>query len=719
MQGVDQADDGSHRDKESGAEVHSPLSLAWRRRKVPLVLQTEAAECGLACLAMVAGAHGGLVDLPTLRARFQVSMKGSTAADVADFGGALGLVPRAVRAELEDLAGLTLPCILHWDLNHFVVLARVQRGVAWVLDPAQGERRMSLKALSPHFTGIVLEFTPGPQFRREDQRQALHWRQLTGPVIGLKRALGHVLTLALVLELLLLLSPFLLQWVVDEVLPTQDRDLLWTLGLGFIALVALQAAAAAARAWAILHLSATWKLQWLGQVFSHLLRLPLAWFERRHIGDIWSRFSAVQQIQDTLSAKFAEAVIDGVMALLIVVLMWAYSAALTALALSAVALYGTLRFLLARPMREASEEALIHEARKASHFLESLRGVGTIKLFNGEVRRQSRFLNRVVDAMNASLTVRRYELWLAAAQRLISGVERVLVVWLGALAVIDHQLSIGMLFAFLAYQEQFASRATALIDKAGELRLLRLQGERLADIVLTPPEAEHLGRLGADRHAIRGDVEFRGLRFRYADFEPEILCGLDLRIAAGESVAIVGPSGCGKTTLLKLLLGIHEAQAGEILIDGEPLASLGRRRWRGAMATVMQDDTLFAGSILDNITFFDPQPELPWAYECARMASIELDILALPMGYSTLVGDMGSALSGGQKQRIVLARALYKRPRILLLDEATSALDLECERLVNEAIRSLALTRIIVAHRPETIASADRLVELRAGRVVV
>lgn len=702
---------------EDPGSVLRGLRTGWGRRRVPLVLQTEAAECGLACLAMVAGAHGLDTDLPTLRTRFQISLKGATAADVCEMGAALGLAPRALRAEPEQLGQLALPAVLHWDLNHFVVLAGLRRGVATVLDPARGVRHLTLAELSPHFSGVALEFSPTAAFVPRRERQPVRLRELMGRVVGLKRALGQVLLLALALELLVLGAPFFLQWVVDSALPTGDRDLLLTLGVGFGGLVLLQAVAAAARSWAVLHLSSTLKLQWLGQVFAHLLRLPLEWFERRHTGDVWSRFAAVQQIQDALSMQFSEAVIDGLLVLLTLGLMVLYSPMLTGVAVGAVALYGLLRWALFRPMREASEEALVHEARKSSHFLESLRGVGAIKLLNAQGRRQSRFLNLVVEAMNASLVVRRHELVLSVGQRLIFGLERVLVVWLGALAVMDQQISTGMLFAFLAYQEQFATRFGALIDKAGELQLLRLQGERLADIVRTPPEEEGGAPLPPST-ALAGRLTVQGLGFRYADVEADVLQDIGFEVAPGESVAITGPSGCGKTTLLKLLLGIYRPQAGEIQIDGLPLSRLGRARWRNLIGTVMQDEPLFAGSIADNIAFFAPDPDRAWVEDCARQAAVDDEIRAMPMGYDTLVGDMGTSLSGGQRQRILLARALYKRPRILLLDEATSALDVDRERKVNQAVQQLQLTRIIVAHRPETIASAQRVLVLRDGRLV-
>jgi ATP-binding cassette subfamily B protein RaxB len=698
------------------------LSLAgwFGARRVPVVLQTEAAECALACLAMVAAAHGHRTDLPTLRQRFSLSLKGATMADLVRMAGDLKFNPRALRAEPEQLIQLALPCVLHWDLNHFVVLTAVRGNMVTLHDPARGVRRMKLDELSRHFTGIALELMPAADFTIKTERQTVTLKQLLGPVRGFKRSLLQIFVLAAGLEAFVLLSPFFLQWVVDGVLVSADRDLLVTLGVGFGLLVLLQVGTAAIRSWAVLHLSATLNLQWLGNVFAHLMRLPMAWFEKRHTGDVWSRFAAVQQIQKTLTTHFIEAVLDGLLVVATLAMLLFYSVTLTAVVLGAVAAYAALRWAFFRPLREATEEALVHEARQSSHFLESLRGVQSIKLFNRQADRQARFMNRVVDTMNADIATRNLELMFSVLHRLLFGIERVAVVWLGALLVMEQQLSVGMLFAFVAFKEQFAQRVSALIDKGVELRMLRLQGERLADIVLAAPEDEGLPRLGGERleeSAQPPRIEVRGVSFRYADGEAEVLRGLNFAIEPGESVAIVGPSGCGKTTLLKLMLGIHAPAAGELRIGGAPLAQLGLARWRSMVGTVMQDDALLAGSVADNICFFDDAPEIEWITECARLAAVHDEIEAMPMGYHTLIGDMGGSLSGGQRQRLLLARALYKRPRILLLDEATSALDVDRERIVNQQVRQLQLTRVIVAHRPETIASASRVIVLGDGRV--
>ncbi|NKI95739.1 ATP-binding cassette subfamily B protein RaxB [Rhizobacter sp. SG703] len=681
-----------------------------------MILQTEAAECGLACLAMVACFHGHRIDLPHMRRRFPVSLKGATLKSLITIARGLQLHTRPLKLALERIGDLKLPCVLHWDMNHFVVLKAATAGHATLHDPAVGERRLSLEQLGRHFTGVALEASPDAQFTKKEERQQISLRSLMGRVSGLRAGLLQLLLLGSALQVCALTAPFYLQWVIDEAVVSADRDLVTVLGIGFLLLALVQGSLSGVRSWVTTVLATNLNFQWLGHAFGHLMKLPLAWFEKRHLGDIVSRFGSIQAIQRSLTTQFVEGVIDGVLVLGTLVVMCLYSLRLTLVAGAAVLLYALLRWALLRSMREATAEQIIHAARQQSHFIESTRGVQSLRLFNRVEVRRIGYMNALADQFNADLRIARLSVSYQTANTLLFGAERVIVVWLAALAVLDTRFSVGMLFAFISYKDQFTQRMAALIDKLFELRMLRLHGERVADIVLTPPEDESQDVEVDPRH-VQPEIELKGLSFRHADGEPWVLEDVSLKIPAGQCLAITGPSGCGKTTLVKLMLGLLEPTAGDVLVGGVKLKQLGLRNLREMVATVMQDDQLFAGSIADNISLFDPSPAPERVEACARLASIHDEVSAMPMRFHTLVGDSGCGLSGGQEQRLLLARALYKNPKILVLDEATSHLDVWNERQVNASIRQLALTRIIVAHRPETIAMAERVVVLQRGRI--
>lgn len=689
-------------------------------RTLPVVLQTEAAECGLACLTMVLQHHGASTDLAALRTRHAVALTGMTLATLTDIAQREQLGTRGLRLELDELPLLRLPAILHWDLNHFVVLRSVGNGHIVVHDPAFGERRLSLEEASRHFTGVALEVWPNPGFAPREEKTRVRLSQLIGQVSGFWPSLGQVLMLSLALEVFGLVSPLFMQWVLDHVVVSRDTQLLTTLAIGFALLMLVQQGTTLVRSWLLMVINTSVGLQWKSNVFAHMTRLPLSYFQNRHLGDIVSRAGSVDEIQSTLTSAFVETLFDGLLVILTLVLMFVYSPTLAWVAVVAVLLYLAVRLLWYRPFYAASEEALVRDASQSSHFLESIRGMRAIQLFGRQTQRQGAWQTLMVSATNARLKIQKLQILYSLVRGLLGGAFALLIVWLGAQQIIANELTVGMLMAFMAYRGQFDSRVTSLIDKAIDLKMLRLHAERLADLVLTPatPAAQRLdARDLAPAAATVPALSLEQLRYRYADQSPWVLDGITLNIAPGEVLAITGRSGCGKTTLVNLLLGTYAPTEGRVLVDGVPLAQVVVDRWRQGVATVMQDDTLFAGSIADNIGFFDPQPDLAWMVECARMAALHDDIERMPMAYQTLVGDMGTVLSGGQKQRLLLARALYKRPQVLILDEATSHLDIESEAQVNAAIAALPVTRIVVAHRPETIRSVQRVVDLRDGRV--
>lgn len=680
------------------------------------VLQTESQECGLACLVMIAGYHGLHLDLMSVRRRFSISLKGTNLAQLGHYAQNLGFSCRPLRLDLDEMSKLRLPCILHWNMNHFVVLEKVQRGRLYLLDPAVGRRVTSWTEASTHFTGIALELTPNTSFQPAQQKTRIRLRDLIGRAAGLKRALGNIFILALALEIVALLSPQVTQWVVDGALVSADHDLLLIAVLGGCLLMLIDFILRMARGWMELRLNQQLALQWSGNLFSHLLRLPWTFFEKRQLGDITARFHSLAAIRNVLTNGAIMVILDGLVTLITLGMMLLYSTVLTGIVVVALTLYAILRVVFYQPLRNASEERIVLAARENSYFLETIRTVQPLKLFDMTSLLLSTWQNLLADVQNRDVATQKLLLAFSSLNTLIFSLEGMLLLYVGGMAVLERDLSLGMLLAFIAYKSQFTGRASQLIDLGVEIRMLSLHAERLADIALELPEPESMMETDLDR--IQPSIELRDVSFRYAEGEPWVLRNLSLTIEAGDSVAIVGRSGCGKSTLFKLILGLLSPTEGEILVGGIPVRQLGPQILRNLVGAVMQEDQLLAGSLAENIASFDPEANQERVEESAHLAHIHKAITQMPMGYQTLVAEMGSGLSGGQKQRIMLARALYKRPRILAMDEATSHLDLHSEQHIVKSLHQMTLTRITIAHRRETIAFAKRIVCLERGSIV-
>lgn len=686
-------------------------------RRVPVILQSEAPECGIACLAMVASYHGYLTDLSAMRVRLSPSLKGVTLKNVSQIAEGMGLTARGVQAPLEALGKLQLPAVLHWDMNHFVVLVAVKGRRITVHDPSRGRRVMPLDEASRHYTGIAMEFAPTATFRPRDEREKVSATQLLGVASGLKGTLAQILILSLALEVFAIAMPFFLQLVVDRVIVGRDRDLLTVLGVAFGALVVITVAVTAVRAWVSVYLSTNVNLRLLSTLFAHMVRLPLAWFEKRNIGDIVSKFRSVDAVQRTLTTTFVETVVDGIMIVLTLAVMAWYSPTLTGIVVGATALYVIVRWALYYPQRYATDEQLSHEAKSGTHFIETLRGMMAIKLNLRENERRAAYQNLVVDQVNAGVKVQNVGIAQRASAALIFGLENVAVIWLGALAVMEGRFSVGMLYAFLGFKIVFLTRVNALVEKWNDFRMLDLHAERIADIALAEEERA-LPSLPGEGAATPLTIEAEGLAYAYGP-EGFVFRGVDFSVSPGETVAIVGPSGCGKTTLIKVLVGLLEPTEGQVRVNGRNLKDWDLGAYRRRIGAVMQDDQLFVGTIEDNISFFDPEHDPERVRECAKLAMIDADVSAMPMGYNTIVGSLGAALSGGQKQRVLLARALYRRPQVLFLDEAFDQLDVELESGIANSLSRVGITIVLVSHRQQQTSSGRRIIEMPRSTISV
>lgn len=692
----------------------------WPRKRVPLILQTESAECGLACLAMVATTHGHETDLLTLRRRFEISSRGVTLARLMDVADQMGFANRPLRLELDELPQLQTPCILHWDLNHFVVLVKADRNKVVIHDPAVGERTLTTKEVSPHFTGVALELTPGKSFQKTVEKTPFDLKVLFTGQHGLWRAFGQMALLSVVLEVFGILMPMLSQWIIDDVIVTRDAPLLVVLAVGIFLLGFMSTITRLLRRWIALGASLAWRVSSSTHVFRYMLKLPLAYFDKRHTGDVLSRFGSVNQIQDTITNHLVEVFLDGIVSLITLGLMFMYSPTLAAIVVVVALVYVVIRFAMYGPYRQAAEELIVREAHAQTFLLETLRGVSAIKFFARPSWRVGGWMNQQTSMINAQVKQERITQVYQGVHGLISALEQALVLYLAAMMILNESFSIGMLVAFLAYKDQFLGRTTELVDRLINLKLLKLQGERLADIVLTDTEASSEPHAAA---SLKTDgpmtLELRDVTFRYARGENPVLDKVNMVLRTGEAMAVVGPSGCGKSTLLKVLSGQVIPESGEVLLNGAPIDKLGAEAFRSVLGTVFQDDQLFSSSIYDNIAMHDVEASPEKVERAARLACMHDDIMRMPMGYQTLVGGMGATLSGGQKQRVLLARALYKNPRFLLLDEYTSHLDFGTEEQVQQSINALDCGRFIITHRQHSLSEGDTVHILWQGKLML
>jgi ATP-binding cassette subfamily B protein RaxB len=686
---------------------------AFASGSLPVLYQTETAECGLACLAMIACYHGHHIDLNDARHRFLISTNGTSLKHLVHFARALGLSARALRVEPAQLSQVQCPAILHIDMTHFVVLKEMRGRIAIVHDPAIGPRRLSAEQLEHRFTGIVLELTPTPHFERRKAGPKLRVQTLSRGMPVERGIWPKALLLSLGLQLLILAAPFYVQLVIDRGVVQGDSGALMPLAIGFALLVGLRVACSLVRERVLLALGGFLNARLTARVAHHMLRLPNRWFASRQISGLLSRINSTQPIRDLVAEGLIAVIVDGAMAVLTLAIAAMFAPALAFVVLAGFGCSALLKWWQVSRSMEREHEYAETFAKAQGELIETIRAIATVKLFRKEAEREARWGDRHVQSVNARYGLDRIRTSADIGREAIQAVTLILVVYLGAGQVIAGTTTLGMLMAFITYQQMFAKSASVLLDFAGRFRLLDVHLQRLADVMLEAPEEDESVPLQGGRlHGLGGAMAVRNLTFRYAAMEEPVLTDISFEVERGEFVAITGPSGGGKTTLLNLLVGLLDPTDGQVLYDGIPLRTLGVGAVRDQIGVVMQEDILLSGSLAQNITFFDSAPDLEWMRECARMAAIDEDISRFPMAYHTMVGDMGTGLSGGQRQRVLLARALYRRPRILFMDEGTSSLDTQKEREVNRNLRAMAMTRLIIAHRKDTIDAADRILVL-------
>lgn len=691
-------------------------SLFASRHTLPVILQSERAECALACLAMIASYHGRRTDLNAMRQHYPISSRGASLRDLQGIARRLSMQTRALRLEPSDLSTLQLPAILHWDMNHFVVLKSVTRAGLWIHDPASGLRHYTLEEFSQHFTGIALECLPLAEFARGEDIRRSRLFDLFVRDPGFSAAIVQLVILSAALQCASIGSAFFLQLVMDEGIAKADREFLLVLAIGFGMLALASVGMRWVRGMMQIYFSNQLSFQMAGNVFHHLLRLPADFFARRHTGDLVSRFGAIREIRQVLTEEMLTIVLDGVFAAAALLAMFYFNAVLAAVVLFFVALEALIRLGVTPLVRRLSEQRIVAEARTSTGLMESMRAMEIIKFYCCELARIASWRNHFAEQINAQVQVSRVLVRVETAYGLLSGLEHVLVISLAALAVMEGSITLGFLTAFIALKTHFSTAIRAFMDKLVQMRLLRLHLERVSDITCAEPEFEDF-HLPAVRVLPQGRLQLRNLAYVYPGAAGPVFSDLSLDIAEGEILAITGASGCGKSTLVRILAGLLMPSAGQLLVDGQPLQREGARRFRDACAGVLQGEQLLSGSLLENITLFAEAVDHARLQQACRMARIDAFIASLPMGLNSLIGDMGAIMSAGQGQRVLLARAFYKQPRLLFLDEATANLDPQVEEEILQEIKALGVTTVMVTHRQAPLRVATRIVHLADGRL--
>ncbi|MGI5160958.1 peptidase domain-containing ABC transporter [Microbispora sp. CA-102843] len=684
-------------------------------RRVPVVVQNAATECGAACLAMVLSFHGRRTTVREMADRLQVGRDGLSALAIVQAARQHGLQARAFSLEPADLARVPMPAVVHWEFQHFVVVERWTPGHVDVVDPGLGRRRLSPEEFGNGFTGVVLAFEPGPGFRRGRSDAARAWRREFVRTLLLRRKglLAQVLAASALLQVLGLGLAVALQVVVDRILPGGEGHLLALAGAAVAAATLTQFTLAYLRAMLLVALRARTDGEVTRNLVGHLVALPYRYFATRGTGDLLNRASSVAALRQTLTGQILATLLDGPLAVVYLVLVVVADPLLGGVLVALAAAQGVLLLATAGKVGDHTRRELAALAATQSRLLEAVGGIETLKASGAEPRAMRRWSDQFTAQLDADVRGGQIRALVEAALGAIRYLAPLALLWAGASRVLDGQLSLG---ALLALNSVAAAALTPLGSLMTSLQNLQQAGahfDRLSDILAAEPEPS----AGIEVLRLRGAIELRGVSYRHDPRGPWILRDVNLAVRSGQKIALVGASGSGKSTLARLLLALHTPTEGEIRYDGVPAGELNPRSLRRQFGVVTQQPSLFTGTIRENIALNDPAASVERIVEAAARACLQEEIAAMPMGYDTILVE-GGGLSGGQRQRIALARALLPRPKVLLLDEATSQLDAATEAAIEARLAGLTQTRVVIAHRLSTIRDADQILVLDHGRVV-
>lgn len=685
---------------------------------VHTVLQNEAQECGLACMAMIANAYGHNVNMPYMRSVHQVTAGGMSLAELYNLAGVFGFDARGLAVQnTDEMDALKLPAILHWEGQHYVVLERISGGRFYIQDPSIGPRAFDREDFERYFSGVVLELEPRIEMDKIAAKDGLTFWDVVKSTNGFREAVRRILIVSTAVGVLALATPILLQISLDFVLPQSDVDLLGILTIGLCALLLFEAIGRWLRDVIILRTSVGMQVQFTRSVVGHGLRLPLRYFEARHPGDFVTRMESIDQVKAFASDGLVRSIADAFVSVLSVALMFYYSTSMTLMVLVTLALAIGARALYMARTRDATNESLAARTVEVSTLLDGLDRIPTIKAHNVSGRFEQRWFEKMARFASRDFLSRKLQIDAQLLIHIVVMAGTVATLYAGVAAVLTNKMTIGMLYAFFALRGTFFLMADTLTVNLMHLTVIGSHVRRLEDVIQADPEMA--SGATAIRKTIRKDLTIKDVSISFGrDERPVVVnAGLTVNVESNERIAIIGESGSGKSSLLKVMASVAEPTSGSVLVDGQPLSRFGLIEYRNNIGAVFAEDGLFQATIVENVSMFDPDVPLDRVQEALELVGLTSEIDALPQGLATIVANNNTLLSTGQRRRLLAARVICRKPKLMLFDEITANLDARTEHALLEAICPLPGAKVFVTHSERLLDYVDRAYRLKDGKL--